>query len=63
MVGLNWIASLLGKLKCFDANTVARCRIVYAKVLTEIFSDKPLPSKLTVCPADGHATVIDVLYS
>lgn len=26
MVGLNWLASVVGKLKCFDANTIARNR-------------------------------------
>ena len=63
MLGLNWIASLVGTLKCFDANTVARSRIVYAKALIEITPDKPLPSKLRVCPSDGIVADIDVHYS
>lgn len=30
LLGLNWIASLVGDFQCFDSNTVAKGRIVYA---------------------------------
>lgn len=63
LIGLNWLASLVGNLKCFDANTVARCRIVYEKDMIEITSNKPLTSKLRVCHIDGHVTAVNVHHS
>lgn len=31
MIGLNWLAGVVGKLNCFDANTIARNKLVYVK--------------------------------
>lgn len=63
MIGLGWLVSLVCKLKCFDVNTIARKRLVYAKALIKITRDRPLPSKLRVFPTSGHMTTIDVHYS
>lgn len=63
IIGLDRPMSLVGKLKCFDVNIVARKKLVYDKALTEITPDKPPPSKLRVCPAPGHVAIVDVHYS
>lgn len=63
MFGLNWLANIVGKLKCFDANIVACNRLVYIRTLIEASSDKPLPSKIPVRIAEGYIFVVDVHYS
>lgn len=63
IVGLDWLASLVGKVKCFDNNTVARKRSVYAKALIVITADKLLPLKLKVRIEEGHEVEAEVQYS
>lgn len=63
MIGQDWLASLVGKLISFDANTVDWKRLVYAKVLIEVTLNKLLPSKLRVCSAKSLVAVVDVSYS
>jgi hypothetical protein len=62
LLGLNWIACNVGKLKCFDSNTVARDKLVYAKALIEISPFKPLPSSIPVQLAVGHVVDVRVRY-
>jgi hypothetical protein len=62
LLGLNWLACNIGKLKCFDSNTVARDRLVYAKALIEISPDKPLPTSIPVQLAVGHVVDVRVRY-
>ena len=62
MIGLNWLASAVGKVKCFDANTVAREKLVYAKALIEITPDKPLPDSIKVRLSEDHVAEITVKY-
>lgn len=33
---LSWLAGLIGNIKCFDANIVARKKLIYAKALIAI---------------------------
>lgn len=63
LIGPDWLASLIGKLKCFDANTVARKSLVYTKAMIKITSDRLLPSQLKLHLANGHDAVIEVNYS
>lgn len=63
MISIDWLASLIGKVICYDANTVAWKRLVYAKALIGITPTKPLPSTLRVCLFDGHDAEIRVRYS
>lgn len=44
MIGLNWLAGIVGKVKCFDVNIIARNKLVYPKAFTEISHGKALPS-------------------
>lgn len=60
LLSLNWLASLIGDLKCFDYNTEARKSLHYARALIEIKPTKPLPSTLSVRLADGHDVIVDV---
>ena len=53
LIGLDWIANNIGKLKCFDNNTVERKKLVYAKALIEITPNKPLPESIKVRLANG----------
>jgi hypothetical protein len=62
LLGLNWLACNIGKLKCFDSNTVARDKLVFAKALIEITPDKPLPSSIPVQLAVGHVVDVRVRY-
>lgn len=36
LIGLNWLASLIGDLKCFDTSTEALNNLLYARTLIEI---------------------------
>lgn len=47
MIELYWLASLVGKLKCFDTNTVAKKKLVYVKAFI----------------AKGRDVFVDVNYS
>jgi hypothetical protein len=60
--GLNWLACNIGKLICFDSNTVARDKLVYAKALIEISPHRPLPSSIPVQLAVGHVVEVRVRY-
>jgi hypothetical protein len=60
--GLNWLACNVGKLICFDSNTVARDKLVYAKALIEISPHRPLPSSIPVQLAIGHVVEVRVRY-
>lgn len=62
LLGLNWLACHIGKLLCFDANTVERKRLTYARALIEITPDKSPPSKIEVV-IEGRVVAIDVTYS
>lgn len=42
-LGLNFLAYNIGKLKCFDSNTIVREKLMYVKALTKIIPNKPLP--------------------
>lgn len=42
LLGLNWLASLIGDLKCYDFNIEARKSLHYARALIEIKPSKPL---------------------
>lgn len=61
LIGLNWLVCLIGKLRCFDANTVARRNLVFARALIEVTPDKPLPTQLKVC-IEEHFYYVDVSY-
>lgn len=63
LIGPNWLASLIGELKCFDASAKARKSLRYARALIEIISTKPLPSKMKVGLAEGLDMEVDVQYS
>lgn len=41
LIGIGWLAGQVGKMICYDAYTVARKRLVYAKALIEINPTKP----------------------
>lgn len=60
--GLNWLSNSIGTLKCFDANTVARDKLIYAKALIEITPEKPLPDTVKVKIADDYIAEIRVRY-
>jgi hypothetical protein len=62
LIGLNWLACNVGKLKCFDSNTVARDKLMFAKALIEISPTKPLPSSISVQIAVGHVVEVRVRY-
>jgi hypothetical protein len=62
LLGLNWLACNVGKLKCFDSSTVARDKLVYAKALIEISPLKPLPTSIPVQLAVGHVADVRVRY-
>lgn len=57
------MASLIGKLRCFDSSTVDHRSLRYARALIEITLVKPLPSKLKVRLAEEHDVEIDVQIS
>lgn len=63
LIGLNWLASLIGEFKCFDANTIAHKNLFYARALIEISPLKLLPSVLKVRIIEGHEMEISVNYS
>lgn len=48
MIMIDGLVDLLGKVICYDANTVARKRLVYVKTLIEITHDKSRTSVLKV---------------
>lgn len=60
VIGLNRLAS---KLRCFDANIIARSRLVYAKALIEVTPDKLFPTRIPMRIAEGHVSFVDVHYS
>jgi hypothetical protein len=62
LIGLNWLACNVGKLKCFDSNTVERDKLMYAKALIEISPSKPLPTSIPVQLAVGHIVEVRVRY-
>jgi hypothetical protein len=62
LIGLNWLACNVGKLKCFDSNTVARDKLMFAKALIEISPSKPLPTSIPVQLAVGHVVEVRVRY-
>ena len=62
LIGLNWLACNVGKLKCFDSNTVDRDKLMYAKALIEISPSKPLPTSIHVQLAVGHIVEVRVRY-
>lgn len=63
MIGLDLLASLVGKAKCLDTNIMATKRLVYAKSLIEITLDKPMPLKLREGITDGHEVEVVFRHS
>lgn len=62
LIGLDWLASNVGKLNCFDAKTVAREKLVYANALIEITLDKPLLNNIKVRVTESHVVEIIVRH-
>lgn len=63
IIGLDWLAGLVGNVFYCDSNTVATKWFVYAKALIEISLKRPLRSTLKVRIAEGHDVDVVVRYS
>lgn len=63
LVGINWIASSIGKVLCFDESTERLERFEYAKVLVEVLCTKLLPDQICIQLAEGKVVHVKVEYA
>lgn len=62
LIGIDWLAGLVGNVICYDANTVARKILVYAKALIGTTPVKSLPTELKVRLDDDQFAEVRVRY-
>lgn len=62
MIGINWLANLVGDLVCSDATTFSRDRLVYARALIGIKPASLLPSVLPVEPTLRKIAIVELNY-
>jgi hypothetical protein len=61
-LGINWLASRVGKLLCLDISTEKFERISFAKCLVEVNPNQELPDSFTVQLQNGSVQVVNVTY-